>query len=142
MPGQKQDSYPGLPAIADPGTQTAIRTLYDIARALQDNARGPIVGTISPDTKPKTLKESDQGRLFHATDYDRVFVWGGKKWADAPGQPRRQSIAFFPPTFDPGPGWAQCDGSTTKISTPEGRTETLALPVVGDVNGQSAFMRL
>lgn len=136
-----EDDYPVLQQIKDPATQQALRILYDKLRSVKDNASGPIVGSLKPDTKPK-LTSQDAGRLFFAKDYNRTFKWTGTAWEDAPAQPERSHIAFFSPTFNPGLGWAPCNGSPVAISTSDARTLVFTPPVLPDFNGQKAWLRL
>lgn len=86
---------------------------------------GPMAGTLSPNTKP-TLTAADVGFVFQSTDFDRLYVWTGAAWADAPGEPTRFQIAFFQVT--PGTGWALCDGSATTASTAGGSTTPFTTP--------------
>lgn len=142
MADSNQDSYPGLSGIQDPHIRLAVRTAFDLIRKLQGSAAGPIEGTLDPDTRPRKLGTNDRGLLFHATDFDRVFMWTGSAWTDAPGAPRRFQQLLFPVGDPPEAGWAACDGSTVKASTPTGLTVAYRLPVVAPTNGLAAYLRL
>lgn len=73
-----------------------------------------------------TLVTGDAGYLFAATDYARVYRWSGSAWADAPGEPARDEVAFF--AVAPGTGWRVCDGSSVSKSTSTAGTTSVTLP--------------
>lgn len=137
-----RDAYPGLHGFTDQNQRLAVRTLFDLLRKLQSGAAGPIEGTLDPDTRPRKLGQNDRGLLFHAQDFDRVYYWSGTAWVDAPGSPTRFHQALFPANDPPGAGWAACDGSTVRASTPEGRTVAYKLPALSPSSGLAAYLRL
>lgn len=76
-------------------------------------------------TLPVGLTANDVGFLANATDFDRLYVWTGSAWTDAPGQPKR-GLQFF--SGSPGTGWHICDGTVVTISTIGGGTSSFTLP--------------
>lgn len=103
----------------------------------------PFPGTLSPDLKPTDLTSNDAGFRFASTDFNRVYVWTGVTWVDAPGEDRRGYIQFFDVTlhadFAPGAGWALCDGTAgVTRSTPAGGTTTVTVP---DLTTANRFLR-
>jgi len=101
---------------------------------------GPVVTTLAALTTG--LGANDAGFLNAASDFDRVYRWTGAAWADAPGQPGRGFIAFFPASihadFIPGAGWQLCDGSTVTRSTPTGGSTSVTVP---NLTGSTRFLR-
>ncbi len=84
------------------------------------------------------LASEDEGYLFDATDYDRVYRWNGSAYADAPGQPARYGITLYDGAPDTN-GWALCDGATVDVSQPDGTETSLVLP---DLVTGTPFLRL
>ena len=134
-------TYPELNNIKDPAAARVIRTTFDILRNLQDNAKGPSEGTINPDTKPR-YGAQDVGRLFYATDFNRIFKWTGTSWTDAPGQDTRGRVSFFPPNTNPGVGWARCNSNNVFSSTPLGNVTKINVGNYPTTNGLIAWIRL
>lgn len=95
-------------------------------------------GTLSPDQKPADLGTRDTNFLFISTDFDRTYRWTGAAWADAPGQPARGQIVYFPSAFAPTTGWALCNGTGTTASTATGGTAALTPP---DLTTATRFIR-
>jgi hypothetical protein len=126
----------------DQGWQTWRWVGSGLVFALLPGSGEPMRGTLSPDQKP-TLGVNDAGFLFYSTDFDRTYRWTGTAWADAPDQPKRGTIAYFPVTihadFAPGTGWQLCDGTAgVTRSTPTGGTTTFTAP---DLTTANRFLR-
>lgn len=137
-----QPAYPGIERITDPAIKDAVRLTQSMVHQTDRIMKG-VIGTLNPDTKPtKTLKVSDAGLRFLATDYNREFLWDGAKWTDAPGTQARNSIVFMPLNESPGNGWARATGADAPRSTPDGRIERFQTPAIADVNGLKAWVRL
>ncbi len=126
---------------SDPIIREFAKVTWDRINALSSQIRGPVVGTISPDNKPRNLTQADIGLIFLASDYSREYQWTGTYWTDAPGAPSRYAISYFvqPPDTT---GWAQCDGATVRISTSSGDTQAYSTPSIPASNGLVAYMRL
>lgn len=133
-------TYPGVGQVQETNTQIALRLVHDLLRMLQLKSV-PTRGTLSPDQRP-TLEPMRRGFLFWASDFDRVFLWNGLSWQDAPGQPARGSVSWFPAGIPPGPGWALCDGRSSQITASDGTVRGFSAPVVDQQNGLQAWIRL
>lgn len=103
-----------LYGITNPGTGNVWNLL--LSRPMQD-----VIANI-----PTDLGVDDEGFMFGATDFNRVYYWSGAAWQDAVGQDPRQMYAFF--GVPPGPGWHEADGATVDISTSTGGTTPITLP--------------
>ncbi len=100
---------------------------YDRAGLKWDFVGGgiPTKGTLANLTAG--LGANDVGYLYYATDFDRTYVWTGAAYADAPGQPSRDMVAFF--NVAPGVGWHLCDGTpNVPVSTAVGGTLNTNMP--------------
>lgn len=137
MPPQRS-GFPGLELIRDEQVKNALRLIWD---QLHLTNRQPIVGTLNPDQRP-ILGQQQTGQLFLASDFRREYVWNGTGWQDVLGAPERRRISFFNGIPSPQTGWLRCDGSQGSISTADGRTEFYKAPIVPDLNGQHAWVRL
>ncbi len=86
------------------------------------------------------LGAQDVGYTYDATDYDRTYIWTGAAYADAPGQPARGQIVFFPSTYGGVlVGWHLCDGTNpVAISTAVGGVVNIAVP---DLITANRFLR-
>jgi hypothetical protein len=85
-----------------------------------------------------SLGANDAGFRANATDFDRVYVWSGSAWTDAPGQPTRGTIAYFTSQWGGATGWSLCDGSTVNVSKSDGSTTPVTLP---NLTGSNRFIR-
>lgn len=143
MPTTDKQSYPGLERIADQATRDNLRMLWDKQFSVDRAMRGPLVGTLDPDTKPKGLGQKDRGTRFLATDYNRIYVWDGSGWTDDPAsQPARGAVHWFSPEDAPGNGWVRAQGGTSPKSTPDGRVEFTELMNISDILGLKAWVRV
>lgn len=95
-------------------------------------------GTLSPDLKPADLGVNDNGFMFWASDFDRVYRWSGSAWADAPGSERRGQVCYYDDGMVPPVGWALCDGSSVTRTTATGGTTSYAVP---DLAPSNKFIR-
>lgn len=138
--GTNDRSYPGVTQVADSATQIALRLLHDLRALLEERTR-PAEGTLDPDTRPK-LTPLRVGFLFHSTDFDRVFRWTGVEWTDAPGQPARGGISWFPLDTPPGPGWARCSGQQIVSTQADATVRSFPAPTIDAVNGCFPWIRL
>lgn len=137
-------TYPGVDQVQDPNAKMSLRLLWDRVRRLEVFAKGPLIGTLNPDTKPVNLSSKDTGQHFYASDFNRTFQWTGSVWVDDNDSPARFQIAFFFENAGPDPqaGWALCNGGTVLRSTSSGSTRAFTTPVIPPYNGQVAWMRL
>jgi hypothetical protein len=94
----------------------------------------PAFGTLAAITTG--LGAHDTRFQYYATDFDRIYVWGGASWRDGDGQPTRGMICYF--TANPGTGWQLCDGSTVTGSTSTGGTGSVTVP---NLTGSNRFIR-
>jgi hypothetical protein len=133
-------TYPGVGQVPDSLTQIALRLVHDLILMLSRKSV-PTRGTIAPDQRP-VLTPQQKGFLFWASDFDRVFVWSGLAWQDAPAQPVRGGVSWFLQTRPPGPGWARCDGRAASITSPTAELRSLSTPIVDSLNGLDPWIRL
>ena len=148
----QSESYPGLQAVANsPDAPTlatsaamALRILWDRLYQVSTLAKGPTLGTLSADTKPTGLGQKDAGFRFFATDFNREYQWSGSAWADAPSAATRFLVGFFPQAQQPEPGigWSRCSGASVFRSTSVGLTIYYNTPVIPDLTGMRAWIRL
>ena len=87
---------------------------------------GPGFGLLSA-IPTGSLGGTDGGFKYLATDYNRIYAWGGAGWVDAFAAPARKQISYFDAAPDTN-GWQLCDGSTVTISTPTGGTGSYTVP--------------
>lgn len=130
---------PQLQQIKDQATVNVLRQMWDILKATQKSSLGPETGLLI--NIPRNLAAIDAGRIYHATDYDRLYRWTGTAWADFGGQVTRLTVAYFPVNTTP-TGWAICNGGPVQISTSDGRTASLTPPTIVNVNNLFAWIRL
>ena len=90
------------------------------AWVLLEGVGGPARGTIANITAGLTA--DDVGYLYYATDYDRVYRWGGAAYADAPGEPTRGMYVDFQAGAPAGAGWLPANGIAQTESTATGGT--------------------
>lgn len=133
--------YPGVAQIQDINTQFALRAVWDRITYLSTFVRGPIIGTLNPDTKPH-LGPNDVGTLFWSTDFNRLFSWAGGNWQDGPGQMPRGVIAFFPAGPDNSAGWIPCDGRGGNASTSQGTVVSFQAPGLPQYTGMFPWIRV
>jgi hypothetical protein len=83
------------------------------------------------------LGGNDTNFEYYSTDYDRLYLWNGSNWVDAPGEPTRHMIAYFDITSAP-TGWAICNGVAGNISKSDGTTTAYTPP---SLTGTNKFIR-
>ena len=138
-----QQAYPYIDMIKDQPTKDALRVIFEQTAHAQTMMRGPVVGTLDPDTKPRGLGMKNVGLRFLATDYNRIYVWNGSGWEDDPAsQPARGAIHWFAETASPGNGWVRAQGGTAAASTPDGKVEFIDVVNVNDIVGLKAWVRV
>lgn len=131
----------GLDAIHDHAVRLQLRIFADRDGVIRDAAI-PLRGRLVPDERPEGLKPSDIGLAYYATDFDRVLLWDGAVWGDAPGQPARGMIVFFETGVTPPAWWLRCDGRTADGTQADGSMARVKAPTVPAFNGLLAYMRL
>jgi hypothetical protein len=134
-------NYSGVSSVKDQPTAVALRMLWDAVYQLRTLSKGPTEGTLSPDQKP-ILSGGDAGTLFYSTDFGRLYRWSGSSWIDDPTAPARYQIAYFSATPEPAVGWVLCDGRSTIRSTSSGGTAYFQVPVIPNLNGLPAYIRV
>lgn len=138
-----QQAYPYIDQIKDQPTRDALRVIFEQTAHAQTMMRGPIVGTLDPDTKPRGLGVKNIGLRFLATDYNRIYVWNGSGWEDDPAsQPARGAVHFFSLEDLPGNGWVRAQGDTSPRSTPDGKVEFVKVMNIPDLAGLKAWVRV
>lgn len=89
--------------------------------------------TLYPDTRPTGLGDGNIGAYLYATDFDRLYLWNGTGWEDAPGQPERRVVAMWLNTTATIPtGWHLCDNTSTRISNSDATTSIFIATLVND----------
>jgi hypothetical protein len=112
----------------------------DVIYQSQDEGWWYLTGTMRGLIAAKpTLGKLDEGFLYYATDYARLFRWTGTAWTRAPGERPTCEIAFF--TVAPTTGWLLCDGgSGTRTTDTAGTTAVTTPDLVGQfVKGASSY---
>jgi hypothetical protein len=137
-----QQAYPYVSQIQDTTTRLAFQAVWNQLNALGSQAKGPVVGTLNPDTRPTGLGQKDEGTLFWSTDFNRLYTWTGSGWEDFVGEPQRGMIAFFPNAPDNSAGWAPCIGGTASGSTASGTVVQVQVPGLPQYTGMNPWMRL
>jgi hypothetical protein len=132
-------SLPGLERITDPNLRNILQWLFEMIKANQEASRGPESGTL--EAIPKHLKLNDNGRIYQATDYDRLYRWNGATWVDAGGQIPRRTVAYFPTGHTP-VGWARCNGGPVLESTSDGRRVNFQPPTIETLNTLIPWIRI
>lgn len=136
-------TYPGIERVKDPATRDSLQLIWSRIHMADKFMKGPIRGTLDPDTKPRGLKVGDTGTRFFAFDYNRVYVWDGAGWADEPGQqPARGGVLWLAEGESPGNGWVRATGATAQVSTPDGKVSFQQVKNVSDIVGQKAWVRV
>lgn len=130
---------PGLDKIKDPHIRETIRLIGDILNATKEAAQGPQSGLLS--AIPTRLSANEIGKVYHATDYDRLFRWNGTSWGDVPGQTPRGTVSYFPAGSTP-TGWARCGGGPVRTSLANAQTKQFTPPTIANINSLIAWIRL
>jgi hypothetical protein len=133
--------YPGVAQVPDLATQFALRAVWDRITYLSSLVKGPITGTLTPDTKPH-LGPRDAGTIFWATDFNRIFTWNGSNWIDGPSQLPRGTIAFYISGPDNTAGWIPCDGRGGSASTSQGTVVAFQAPALPQYTGMFPWIRV